>query len=68
MGPERFFQILPMNLSELDLNSLRYAQESRSYLILIVHKFLKKADLVFFMQNFVPQINALNQLRIKCSN
>jgi len=68
MGPERFFQILPMNLSELDLNSLKYAQESRSYLILIVHKFLKKADLVFFMQNFVPQINALNQLRIKCSN
>ena len=35
MGPKRFFTELPLRLTEFDLYSLTYAQDSRSYLIQI---------------------------------
>lgn len=68
MGPETFFRILPLNLIETDMNSLKYAQESRSYLLQVVLKYLRSGDLVFFMQYFVPQINQLDKLRLACEN
>jgi hypothetical protein len=49
MGPERFFAVLPMSLTQYELTSLRFAQDSRSYLLQIVKKYLRQADLVFFM-------------------
>jgi hypothetical protein len=63
MGAESFFKVLPMRLTDLDMNSLRFAQESRSYLLQIVEKYLKRGDLVFFIEYFVPQIIALDNLR-----
>lgn len=33
MGPDRFFTHLPLLLLDFDLNSLTYAQDSRSYLL-----------------------------------
>ena len=33
MGPAAFFKHLPMRLLDFDLNSLSYAQDSRSYLL-----------------------------------
>ena len=33
MGAEAFFKVLPLHLTDLDLNSNRFAQESRSYLL-----------------------------------
>lgn len=63
MGAESFFKVLPLRLIDLDMNSLRFAQESRSYLLQIVVKYLKRGDLVFFIEYFVPQILALDNLR-----
>ena len=54
MGPEAFFKVLPLNLTDYDLNSLRYAQDSRSYLILVISKYLKQGDLVFFISYLLP--------------
>jgi hypothetical protein len=54
MGPEAFFNVLPLRLMETDMNSLNYALQSRSYLLQILQKYLKKADLVFFMQYLAP--------------
>jgi hypothetical protein len=54
MGPEAFFKVLPLHLMDHDMNSLRYAQDSRSYLILVIGKYLKKGDLVFFMSYLLP--------------
>lgn len=33
MGAEAFFKVLPLRLIDNDMNSLRYAQDSRSYLL-----------------------------------
>ena len=60
--------MLPLRLTDLDMNSLRFAQESRSYLLQIVQKYLKRGDLVFFIEYFVPQILALDNLRKQCEN
>jgi hypothetical protein len=54
MGPERFFLALPLKLCEYDMNSLTFAQDSRSYLLTIMQSKLEKADIVFFVQNFLP--------------
>lgn len=68
MGPEEFFQTRPLRLTDFDMNSLSYAMDSRSYLLLVVQRYLKEGDLVFFIQYFLPQIKNLDQMRIKCEN
>ena len=64
MGCPRFFKALPLQLLEHDLNSLTYAQDSRSYLIPLVDKHLVEpgvgqGDLAFYVQYFLPMIMAL---------
>ena len=49
MGPETFFSVMPLRLMETDMNSSNYALQSRSYMLQIVLKYLKRGDLVFFM-------------------
>jgi hypothetical protein len=49
LGPEKFFRVLPLRLLDVELTSLNYALDSRSYLLQIVTKYLKKADLVYFI-------------------
>jgi len=39
MGSEAFFEVLPMRVVEYDLNSLTFAQDSRSYLLPIILKY-----------------------------
>jgi hypothetical protein len=68
MGPESFFKILPMRLCDHDFNSLQYAQESKSYLLPVIQKYLKRGDLAFFVQYFMPQINQLDEVRKQCLN
>ena len=63
IGAERFFQQLPLRLSEFDMNSLTYAQDSRSYLLQIARYKLKRADLRFFVENFVPLLKNLEAQR-----
>ena len=33
MGPQKFFEMLPLKVTEYDMNSLTFAQDSRSYLL-----------------------------------
>lgn len=49
MGPEKFFKELPLKLVDYDMNSLTYAQDSRSYLLQIMEKSLERADIAFFV-------------------
>jgi len=64
MGGQRFFQLLPLRLIEFDLNSLSYAQDSRSWLIQLVPQYLKKDNtLLFFVQYFLPMILQLDKMR-----
>ena len=63
MGAERFFQQLPLRLSDFDMNSLTYAQDSRSYLLQIARYKLKRADLKFFVEYFVPTLKNLEAQR-----
>ena len=57
MGFERFFKCLPLRLLDFDLNSLTYAQDSRSYLLPIVKRYMSSGDLAFYLQYFIPIIN-----------
>ena len=66
MGPERFFNKLPLRMAEFDMNSLTYAQDSRSYLISIARYKLKKADVRFFANYFVPLLKQLEAQRSIC--
>jgi hypothetical protein len=59
MGPRKFFNELPLRLTQYDLYSLSYAQDSRSYLIQIMQQNIKKADMVFFIDYFMPIIKEL---------
>lgn len=59
MGPAKFFVQLPLRVTDLDLNSLTYAQDSRSYLLHIARQKLKKADLVFFVSELLPLVKTL---------
>jgi len=63
MGCAAFFKVLPLRIQEFDLNSLTFAQDSRSYLLQVCKQFLKKEDLVFFLSSFVPMINSLDSSR-----
>jgi hypothetical protein len=63
MGPARFFQVLPLKLCEFDMNSLTYAQDSRSYLLTIMHSKLQRADIVFFVEQFIPLLKQLEHMR-----
>ena len=54
MGPATFFEKLPMRLLDFDMNSLSYAQDSHSYLLQVARQKLKRADIVFFVDKFVP--------------
>lgn len=67
MGAEKFFQTIPLRLMDFDLNSLSYAQDSRSYLLPIMKTNLTKGDLAFYLQYFVPEINNLEQMRLVTS-
>jgi len=48
------------------MNSLTYAQDSRSYLLHIARQKLKRADLVFFVEKLVPLIKQLDTSRLVC--
>jgi len=64
MGAIKFFAVLPLQLIEFDLNSLSYAQDSRSWIIPLIHIHLKKdANLDFFVAYFMPMIMQLDKLR-----
>ena len=65
MGTEAFFKVLPFRVCDYDMNSLTYAQDSRSYLIQIVKQKLPRADMVFFTQSLIPIINQIDALRVK---
>jgi len=57
MGARKFFSVLPLRLIEFDLNSLTYAQDSRSFLLLLIQRHLKiDANLDFFVEYFLPMI------------
>lgn len=43
------------------MNSLTYAQDSRSYLIQIIPSNLKNGDLAFYVQYFLPMNLALDK-------
>jgi len=61
LGAERFFKALPLRLLEVDMHSLTYAYDSRSYLIQITQSHLRKGDLAFFISYFLPIINGLDK-------
>ena len=61
MGPARFFEQLPLLLCEHDMNSLTYAQDSRSYLLQIARQKLKRGDIVFFVDKLMPLVTQLEQ-------
>jgi len=61
MGAGRFFRKLPLRMNEFDMNSLTYAQDSRSYLISIARYKLKKADVRCFVEYFVPMLRELEE-------
>ena len=63
MGPSEFFEHLPLRLCEFDLNSLTYAQDSRSYNLHIARQKLKRGDLLFFVSQLLPLISELEQQR-----
>ena len=55
-----------MRLLDFDLNSLTYAQDSRSYLLQIARQKLKRADIIFFVDELVPLAKQLDQQRAVC--
>jgi len=64
LGGKKFFTILPLRLIEFDLNSLTYAQDSRSFLLLLIQRHLKiDANLDFFVEYFLPMILQLDKMR-----
>ena len=64
MGYEQFFKILPLQLIQHDLNSLTYAQDSRSWLIpLIAQHQPADANLNFFLTHLLPLIMQLDKMR-----
>jgi len=64
MSAYKFFSILPLKLVEHDLNSLTYAQDSRSWLLTLIGKNLKiDAHLDFYVSYFLPIIMQLDKLR-----
>ena len=56
MGPTKFFEQLPLKLLDYDLNSLTYAQDSRSYLLHICRQKLRTADIVYFAEFCIPMV------------
>lgn len=66
-GAPQFFQAMPLQLLENNMNSLTYAQDSRSWLIPVLHQNLKegmKMDLDYFVAHFLPLISKLTQVRL----
>lgn len=66
MGPKVFLQILPLRLVEFDLNSLTFAQDSRSWLLPLLASNAKGrpgADMDFFVAYILPMIMHLQQMR-----
>ena len=57
LGANKFFRVLPVRLVEFDLNSLTYAQDSRSWLLTLIEKNLViDANLDFYVSYFLPII------------
>jgi hypothetical protein len=57
LGANKFFRVLPVRLVEFDLNSLTYAQDSRSWLLTLIEKNLViDANLDFYVSYFLPMI------------
>ena len=59
MGPRAFLEILPLRLVEHDLNSLTFAQDSRSWLLPLLATNVKGrpgADLDYFVASILPMI------------
>jgi hypothetical protein len=64
LGANKFFRVLPLRLVEFDLNSLTYAQDSRSWLLVLIEKNLKiDANLDFYVSYFLPIILQLDKMR-----
>lgn len=64
MGAYNFFKVLPLELIKFDLNSLTYAQDSKSWLLPLVGQHLKKdANLDFFVEYFLPMILQIDKMR-----
>ena len=63
MGAEKFFSVLPLKLIEFDLNSLTYAQDSRSWILTLIPKYLKDGNLDFYVRYFMPMILQIDKLR-----
>jgi len=64
LGGPRFFNVLPLRLTEFDLSSLSYAQDSRSWLLTLVSQNMNEgANLDFFVQYFLPQLLKLDKMR-----
>ena len=64
LGGRRFFQVLPLRVNEFDLNSLTYAQDSRSWLLTIIPKHLTlDANLDFYVEYFLPIVLQLDKMR-----
>lgn len=59
MGCDAFFKTLPLDPVGHDMNSLTYAQDSKSFLMPILKRHLKKGDLEFFVNYFIPIIKDL---------
>lgn len=70
MGSYKFFRVLPLKLIEFDLNSLTYAQDSRSWILTLVPTYLKKeAHLDFFVEYFLPLILQIDKMKeLECKN
>jgi len=64
LGCDKFFKTLPLRLTEFDMNSLTYAQDSRSFLLQVVSSNLKpgRADIAFFVEYFMPLIKHLDKI------
>lgn len=64
LGANKFFRVLPLRLVEFDLNSLTYAQDSRSWLLVLIERNLKiDANLDFYVSYFLPMILQLDKMR-----
>ena len=64
MGAYKFFRTLPLGLIEYDLNSLTYAQDSRSWVLPLISQHLKKdAHLDYFVEHFLPMVISIDKMR-----
>jgi len=59
---EAFFQTVPLEILAYDMNSMSYANDSKSYLLPILKRHLKKDSLMFFTSCYLPLLTNLDDL------